>query len=931
MIDTPIAPVTATTNGPGHTYQGNGSLPNLTSDENTTLADMRPALIIGAGGTGQQVITFLKAILLARFGPTAWKTKIKLLAFDTADEAFTVASPQGEIRLEPGAELFNIGNVPVPSIMHNIEGLEAIRERLGPILPSLPPVVLRSGAKQLRPFGLLSLLWNYKLVNDELRRAIWILAGRDQAQSSHQGQGINIFICGSLVGGTGSGTFLDLAHLVRAIFTDLGSQAEFCQITGIGLLPQAFTGISGPNLYPNTAAALQELNHLMVKTGFRSRYPDGRTIVSKEAPFNLFYLIDGVDERGQTWSGITAVCSMTAEGIYLQMSSQLGRKGENAFDNLNEALTGQTANGEGTFYSSFGLGYLLFDAPAISHYCTQRFLYDLIRTGWLGEHPERNLSTPLANLTAEKLRQCLLQDSQTGSDIQVDLPVPGWLLTKRPEEITSEATRYSRGYGQARVAEMFLPQINQNGALLLVELQQGWTTWIQENLLDPELGLTTVTSTLSQVQNTVLQWADGGQKKMAELTRRLERLTETVAQMETLLARAATSFPLGRQERIRAALSNYFQAVQALYENQVRRQRLNGELTIWNSLLTLLQNYHEAATTLEQRLRHLANRLEESLPQAIKQLANHGVSHVSLADEVYVDLLYQKHKPTWADVKQQMGNPLPLCTLATEALAKQCYQALQGNFNPIARLTVESVLQERAGEMTPRARRQQLFRLATPSWNVNRARLPEGGAGLVRLEVMGVPDAMNTEYGDEPMLVSTRDPYRLVALVVVAGAPQSALQQYELFCQYLERERGRPFHVLPDFLTGADQARLAFALGSIFGLIYNQGTFFYYRPADVLATPVQLANGLTNALQAFLARDGLAHEVSERVGGQIAQMGLREAITLLTEYYTTTPNGNTRLDEQTRELKRLVRDYTEDLRGIDEFSTGVKGKGRSEK
>ena len=60
-------------------------------------------------------------------------------------------------------------------------------------------------------------------------------------------------------------------------------------------------------------------------------------------------------------------------------------------------------------------------------------------------------------------------------------------------------------------------------------------------------------------------------------------------------------------------------------------------------------------------------------------------------------------------------------------------------------------------------------------------------------------------------------------------------------------------------------------------------------------------------------------------------MGLREAITLLTEYYTTTPNGNTRLDEQTRELKRLVRDYTEDLRGIDEFSTGVKGKGRSEK
>jgi hypothetical protein len=55
-------------------------------------------------------------------------------------------------------------------------------------------------------------------------------------------------------------------------------------------------------------------------------------------------------------------------------------------------------------------------------------------------------------------------------------------------------------------------------------------------------------------------------------------------------------------------------------------------------------------------------------------------------------------------------------------------------------------------------------------------------------------------------------------------------------------------------------------------------------------------------------------------------MGLREAITLLADYYSTVPNGNTRLDEQTRELKRLVRDYTEDLRRIDEFNTGLKGK-----
>ncbi|MCB0013996.1 MAG: hypothetical protein KDE34_18910, partial [Anaerolineales bacterium] len=278
---------------------------------------LRPTLVIGAGGTGQQIVTYLKGLLTRRLGPKEWQGRVRLLAFDTAEETVSAKAADTDVQLEPNAEQFNIGNVPVPSIMQNIDGLDAIRERLGAILPTLPPVVLRSGAKQLRPFGLLSLLWNYKLVHDELRRAIWLLAGRQQHVTGNQEQGINIFICGSLVGGTGSGTFLDLAHLVRALFTELGSQAEFCHITGIGLLPQAFPGISGPNFLPNTAAALQELNHLMVKSGFKARFPDGRVIQSQEAPFNLFHIIDGVDERGQTWSDIGAVCQMVAEGLYL--------------------------------------------------------------------------------------------------------------------------------------------------------------------------------------------------------------------------------------------------------------------------------------------------------------------------------------------------------------------------------------------------------------------------------------------------------------------------------------------------------------------------------------------------------------------------------------------------------------------------------------
>ena len=178
------------------------------------------------------------------------------------------------------------------------------------------------------------------------------------------------------------------------------------------------------------------------------------------------------------------------------------------------------------------------------------------------------------------------------------------------------------------------------------------------------------------------------------------------------------------------------------------------------------------------------------------------------------------------------------------------------------------------------------------------------------------------------MLVSTHDAHRLTALVVAAGAPPSALQQYDQYLQAQAQLGGRrPLHVLPDFLVTADQGRLLFALGSIFGLIYSQGTFFYYQPADPLETAVKLANGLSNAIHMFSEQETLVNEVSERIEGQIARLGLREAIAILTEYYSTAPNGNTPLDEQLRELKRLVRDYAESLRRIDAFTVGMHKNG----
>ena len=252
----------------------------------------RNTLFIGLGGTGQRTGLYLKATFLNQYGYIPdW---LRIVVFDTANEPLVVRLKNGkDVSLEPGTEFVNMGQVPVGRIIRHRERQRAITERFGESLLRLPPTVLRHGAKQERLLGLLALYWHYHSVEDNLRRAIWHLAGRDNRRRDviDVEQGLNVFIVNSLCGGTGAGTFLDVAFLVRALVDELGDLSDFCQITGVGVLPGAFPDVTGPYMLPNTVASLMELNHVMTHNDFEAGYPNGfkATIWTNENPIRVKY------------------------------------------------------------------------------------------------------------------------------------------------------------------------------------------------------------------------------------------------------------------------------------------------------------------------------------------------------------------------------------------------------------------------------------------------------------------------------------------------------------------------------------------------------------------------------------------------------------------------------------------------------------------
>lgn len=902
--------------------------------EGDQLAQMRPVLAIFLGGTGQLMAVNLMALLNKRFGG-AWREKIRILVFDTTDEPLALPVGTEMVQLEAGANFFQIGQVPLPRILRNLKNLESINERFGTVLNRLPAGVMRgNGAKSIRPLGLMALYWHYHTVMRQIRTNIWNLAGRDlnTGEASLQQQGINVVIGCSLIGGSGSGMFLDVAHMVRQLFDELGDQGQFCHLTGIGLLPQAFQRIVAPHMRANAGAALAELNHLMSRGGFAVQYPGGQRVSFPAAPFDIFHVLDGVDEGGRTWTNSQEVAAMAAEGILLQMASQLGRKGENAFDNLDEVLVGH-AGSERTFLSSFGLGYLEFPAATAAQLLAHWLVVQQAQAVWLAP-PDGATATVaqelaskwLSPIGASQLVQELMRDAH-GSVLSVDLHQPTWLGNAVHTQVAGEAAGYIRTYGRTRVNEELLTQLNQNASAVIDRQQAQWSAWVNAALFVPDSSLAVVEQTLREADTELGHWLQQSTNRLSELDDAQQQHGVALRQAEADLVVAADGLFLGRSGRVRQALNSLFTVAEQYYTLQVEHEHLRLQRRVWSEVRAHLATLAQQVQTLRRRLARVTDLLLVAAGRELERLQRGRVATITLADEAYLRELYAAYAPATVALQPLLPagwEPLDLARLDTEALGAVLLQATSEIFEAVRQMDIEQVIAARENEMSRQARLQQLANLARPSWSIERARLPEGGAGLARVEVLGVPDANKTLFKDVETLVSTHDSTRLVALVVVAGAPPGALQQYHLYRQQLESlQRQRPMFVLPNFMAHTSQAPLAFALGSIFGFIYNQGTYFYYRPADELASPIRLDNGLANALAALETREELVQGIMERVDGQIAQLGLQQAIDILADYYATLPAGRSSLDDLSRELKQLVRDYAAELQQIEIFRSGL--------
>lgn len=198
---------------------------------------------------------------------------------------------------------------------------------------------------------------------------------------------VNVFVFGSVAGGTGSGALLPITYLLKHLASQRNQQAK---TYGCVILPGAFAdevpGCQREDIDANGYAALMEIEHLMrlglsagdspsSVTFHFSGFHRNETVV-REPPFNFLYVLD--KPQGFTTRNLAELRDAVADAMFLQFFSPTADTQASGWDNMIKRVIGGTGLRFVLNYGTYGASALILPDRDILEYCARRFALDAL-------------------------------------------------------------------------------------------------------------------------------------------------------------------------------------------------------------------------------------------------------------------------------------------------------------------------------------------------------------------------------------------------------------------------------------------------------------------------------------------------------------------------------------------------------------------------
>ena len=362
----------------------------------------RPAIIIGLGGTGQWVLTYLKKNLLEENGGVI-PPEVKLLCFDTTLRSSVYAGKSsrlnelyedihiGSINVTEGKEFIPIGN-DVFNLVNEIGAGKHSHLQWFPakyFLSNMPRAAynLQEGSGRFRHLGRIALFQDLAIrhvskILSHLQSSIWEI----QREISSDKQ-LEIIIVGSLAGGTGSGMLVDIALWVRHIAQQMSTRFI---VRGFFVLPRPFmeNGMGeNHDMLARSFATWRELDRFMLSSGpfeqnivnYNESDPNFR-IHSSQRLYDLCYMVDSSRESNSlsTVRPEDGVFPLIANTISFVIDSE--KKGRRYIEDVTNNLAINLANlPRKSYYSAIGSYTLKIPVYYIQEMLSYQLALDVLK------------------------------------------------------------------------------------------------------------------------------------------------------------------------------------------------------------------------------------------------------------------------------------------------------------------------------------------------------------------------------------------------------------------------------------------------------------------------------------------------------------------------------------------------------------------------
>jgi serine/threonine protein kinase len=289
-----------------------------------------PAVVIGLGGLGGEVVARLGQHLAERCGSLAAVPHLRLIWIDTdPDEVHEATQGQKAPSWDPKDVVLARLNRP-GYYLKPVGGRIRVDSWMNPqILYRIPRNPVTTGVRAL---GRVAFFDNYRLIATKVQQELEACTACEALTTADRNTKLGVrsnrprvYVVASLGGGTGSGTFLDVAYMARSQLRQLGYTQP--HLVGLFLLPAAERDAARTLALGNTYAALTEWHHFhSPDVTFNTRFDEkDPPVKDAEAPFQRAILLQLPEEANARSSGQNKAVALAADLLCRDLVTPLGR------------------------------------------------------------------------------------------------------------------------------------------------------------------------------------------------------------------------------------------------------------------------------------------------------------------------------------------------------------------------------------------------------------------------------------------------------------------------------------------------------------------------------------------------------------------------------------------------------------------------------